>query len=123
MTLLLNPSHEVSKHPVIWLLFKAYYPELVIAYLSVLQSGAFFIHRDSAVKAMDVATIVADEDRSWLQRAFIRTGRMSELVDALARVSKAMLRLGEHGDGKVKSGKKRGGTGETLRIWDINVQN
>lgn len=106
----------------LWNLQRAYLPEIVLAYLSVLQTAAFFQPRDSAtssaVKAMEIANLVADEDNEWLQRAFLETGRMSELVDALAQVSKAMLRLNEHEPKKVAV-KKRGSKGETLRIWDL----
>jgi nuclear pore complex protein Nup107 len=106
-----------------WPLFRTYYPEVVLAYLSVLLSGSFFIHRDSATKAMDLATLVADRERKWLRAAFLQSGRMSELVEALAYVSRAMLKLGEHDAGKTKPGKKRWSRGETLRIWDLNARN
>lgn len=122
--LLVDPSYDPTTSTQLWDLYKAYIPELVLGYLSVLQAGSFFIHRDTATKAMDLATVIADDDKTWLQRAFVDTGRMSELVETLANVSKAMLKLGEHGDGKSKIGtKKRGSKGETLRIWDINVRN
>lgn len=103
--------------------YYTYYPDILLAYLSVLQSGSFFLHRDSATKAMDLATLVADQEREWLQNILLEQGRMKELVTALAHVSKAMLRLGEHDSGKAKGGKKRGGKGEALRIWDLNVRN
>jgi nuclear pore complex protein Nup107 len=99
---------------------RAYVPEIIIAYLSVLQSASFFLSRESAVVAMEVATLVADEDNVWLQDLFLQTGRMRELVDTLAQVSKAMLKLNEH-EGKKKEAKKRGSKGETLRIWDLNA--
>lgn len=76
------------------------------------------MQRDPAIQAMEVAVLVADEQNEWLQKVFLQTGRMSELVDCLACVSKAMLRLGEHEPKKVEK-KKRGGKGETLRIWDL----
>lgn len=95
----------------------AYMPDIVLAYLSVLQTSSYFLQREPAAKAMEVAVLVADEDNKWLQKVLLRTGRMSELVDCLASVSKAMLRLGEF---EKKGGKvKRGGRGETLRIWDL----
>lgn len=97
---------------------RAYIPEIVITYLSVLQTASFLLNRDSAVKAMEVATMVADPSNEWLQELFLKTGRMSELVDTLAKVSQAMLRLNEH-DGKRET-KKRGSKGETLRIWDLS---
>ncbi|KAF2688182.1 hypothetical protein K458DRAFT_361174 [Lentithecium fluviatile CBS 122367] len=119
---LLEPQYEPTLSPSLWPLYTAYFPELVLAYMSILQSGSFFIHRDGATKAMDLATEVASDERVWLQKVFLETRRMSELVDALALVAKAMLRLGEHDASKAKTGKKRK-KGETLRIWDVNVRN
>lgn len=58
--------------------------------------------------------MVANEQNDWVQRALLEAGRMSELVDTLACVSKVMLRLGE--GAKEKSAKKRGGKGETVRL-------
>ena len=122
-TTIIDPLPRLLSDANTWPLFRAYYPEVVLAYLSVLLSGSFFIHRDSATKAMDLATVVADQEREWLQTAFLQTGRMTELVDALAFTGRAMLKLGEHDAGKTKKGGKRGSRGETLRIWDLNVRN
>jgi nuclear pore complex protein Nup107 len=69
----------------------AYIPEIVLAYLAVLQ-------------------------------VFVDTKRMRELVDALAQISKFMLRLGEFEPKKSGLVKKRGSKGETLRIWDLNAR-
>jgi nuclear pore complex protein Nup107 len=108
-----------------WKLKCAYIPEIVLAYLAVLQTATFFLQRDSAVssavKAMEIANLVADKENEWLQKVFLQTGRMSDLVDALAMVSKAMLRLNEH-EPKKSVTKKRGSKGETLRIWDLNAR-
>lgn len=99
---------------------RAYVPEIVLGYLSILQTASYFIHRDCAIKAMEIATLVADEDNEWLQKLFLQSGRMSELVDTLALVSRSMLKLSEH-EGKKGPVKKRGSKGETLRIWDLNA--
>ncbi|KAL6710084.1 Nucleoporin nup84 [Coniothyrium glycines] len=104
-----------------WNLKKAYIPDIVLAYLSVLQTASYFLQRESANKAMEIAVLVADTNQAWLQKIFLQTGRMSELVDCLANVSKAMLRLTEHETKKVEK-KKRGSKGETLRIWDVGVR-
>ncbi|KAF2645271.1 nuclear pore complex protein-like protein Nup107 [Massarina eburnea CBS 473.64] len=116
-----NPPKDSKDHK-FWSVYKVYIPEITIAYLSVLQSGAFFIHRDTITKAMDLATVVADGSREWLQAVFMETGRMKELVATLAKVSKAMLNLDEHGDAK-KTKQKRGSKGETLRIWNLTAAN
>ncbi|PVI03532.1 nuclear pore complex protein-like protein Nup107 [Periconia macrospinosa] len=118
----LDPKFDPTTDATIWMVYKAYVPEVIIAYLSVLQSGAFFIHRDTATKAMDVATIVADSEREWLQKVFLQTGRMKDFVTVVANVSKAMLKLGEHADGKTMT-KKRDSKGQSLRIWDMTIRN
>jgi nuclear pore complex protein Nup107 len=46
---------------------------------------------------------------------------MGELVNALAQVSKTMLRLSEF-EPKKSGVKKRGSKGETLRIWDLTAR-
>jgi nuclear pore complex protein Nup107 len=99
-----------------------YIPEVILAYISIVQAAAYFMNRELATKAMDIATTIADADRRWLQDVFLETGRMSELVDELALVSMAMLKLGE-GETKGSRTKKRGNRGESVRIWDLNVRN
>lgn len=101
---------------------RAYVPEIIITYLSVLQAASFLLHRETAIRAMEIANLVADPDNEWLQDLFLKTGRMSELVQTLAKVSQAMLNLNEY-EGKKKETKKRGSKGETLRIWDLNANN
>jgi nuclear pore complex protein Nup107 len=121
-----TPSDPTLEDPNTWRLKLAYIPEIVLAYICVLQTAAFFLQRDSAissaVKAMEIANLVADQENEWLQQLFLESGRMSELVDALASVSKAMLRLNEHDPKKKGAVKKRGSKGETLRIWDLNAK-
>jgi nuclear pore complex protein Nup107 len=101
---------------------RAYVPEIILTYLSVLQTASFLLNRDTAIKAMEIANLVADPNSEWLQELFLKTGRMSELVATLAKVSQAMLRLNEY-DGKKEEKRKRGSKGETLRIWDLSANN
>ncbi|KAH6613974.1 107-domain-containing protein [Boeremia exigua] len=115
----LADSHTADT-PDILDLKRAYIPEIVITYLSILQTSSFLLHRETAIKAMEMANLVASPDNEWLQELFLRTGRMSELVQTFAKVSQAMLNLNEY-DGKKKETKKRGSKGETLRIWDLNA--
>lgn len=103
-----------------WDLLKAYIPDMVLAYLSVLQSASWFLNKDPAIKAMEVAVVIADKSNEWLQHCLLETGRMSEVLECLAGVSKCMLKLTE--GGKEKGNKKRGGKGETLRIWDLGAR-
>jgi nuclear pore complex protein Nup107 len=108
-----------------WKLKCAFIPDIVLAYISVLQTATFFLQRETAVtaavKAMEIANMVADKENEWLQKVFLQTGKMTDLVDALAMVSKAMLRLNEH-EPKKSATKKRGSKGETLRIWDLSAK-
>jgi nuclear pore complex protein Nup107 len=104
-----------------WNLMKAYIPDMILAYLSVLQSASWFLNKEPAVKAMEVAVLVADGDNEWVQKCLLETGRMSEVVDCLAQVSRAMLKLGA-GSSKDAMAKKRGGKGETLRLWDLGAR-
>ncbi|KAF2473871.1 nuclear pore complex protein-like protein Nup107 [Lindgomyces ingoldianus] len=121
-----NPSkprleREATEH---WRLTLTYIPEVILSYLSVVQAASFFLSRDLSVKAMEVANMVADVANQWVQDAFMETKRMTQLVDMLAVVSKAMLELSEMEEKKSRgSGKKRGSRGATLRIWDVNVRN
>jgi len=107
-----------------WDLRRAYIPEIVLAYLSVLQIASFFVQRESAtsttIKAMEIANLVADDDNKWLQKVFLDTGRMGELLQSLAQVSRAMLLVNEQ-EPKKGAIKKRGSRGETTRIWDLTA--
>ncbi|KAF2121364.1 nuclear pore complex protein-like protein Nup107 [Lophiotrema nucula] len=104
---------------------KIYIPEILIAYLSVLQAASYFMTKDNSLKAMDLATVIADDSGEWMQKALMKSGRMSEFVDGIAHVSRAMLLLTEKSkDKKGSIGKtKRGSRGETARVWDLNVRN
>lgn len=65
---------------------------------------------------MDLATIVADEQRG-LTDVFVKAGRVREMLDSFAETGKIMLKLNETGKAKKE---KRGGMGKTLAIWEIN---
>jgi nuclear pore complex protein Nup107 len=108
-----------------WKVRCAYIPEIVLAYLAVLYTAATFLKPEIAailvVKAMEIANLVADDEHIWLQQVFVDTKRMRELVDALARISQVMLKLGDF-DPKKSVVKKRGSKGETIRIWDLNAK-
>lgn len=97
---------------------EAYLPELVLAYNSALQSAAHLISREHILQSLDLATDVAANDE--LARCFTASGRMRELVDAFALSSKAMLKLNEQAV-KVAPKKRRGRSGESLHIWDVET--
>lgn len=117
----LSPTDDTTH---LWDLKCAYIPEIVLAYICVLHTAASFLKRDVAaafaVKAMEIANLVADGENAWLQAVFVETKRMGELVSALAMVSKTMLKLSEI-EPKKMGVRKRGSKGETLRIWDLSA--
>ncbi|KAF2198274.1 hypothetical protein GQ43DRAFT_169155 [Delitschia confertaspora ATCC 74209] len=121
-----DPAHAAvmaREHLEFSTLIHAYIPEIVLAYISVAQACSFFATRETAVKAMEMANTIAEENRKWLRTVFKRDGRMKELVEMLARASLGMVRLSEIEPGKAAGVKRRGSKGETVRIWDVNVRN
>jgi nuclear pore complex protein Nup107 len=114
-----RPSDEESAQ--ITTILSAYLPDLILAYNSTIQASAHFVSHNLATKSMDLAVAIADDANAHLADAFVRTGRMQELVQALAATSQAMIRLGE-GAPKAER-RRRGWLGESSRIWDLNVRN
>ncbi|KAF2744223.1 nuclear pore complex protein-like protein Nup107 [Sporormia fimetaria CBS 119925] len=104
-----------------WYVRIIYIPEVILAYLTVVQAFAYMSSSQVATKAMDIATVIAQEDKKWWQGVFLGSKRMSELVDMLALVSRAMLRLNEVEGARKK--KTKGVRGETVRIWDVHSRN
>ncbi|KAI9750668.1 MAG: hypothetical protein M4579_006364 [Chaenotheca gracillima] len=97
-----------------------YLPELVLAYVSVIQLAGHVLSREILTQNLNLATIIAAEDSDLLP-CFQKSGRLPELVTALATTSKAILKAGEEksmGAAKTGGRMKRGG-GETLGIWNI----
>ncbi|KAI9841756.1 MAG: Nucleoporin nup84 [Sclerophora amabilis] len=97
-----------------------YLPELILAYVSVIQLAGHTLSRDILLQSMNLATVVAAEDSDVLP-CFQNAGRLPELVTALATASKAILKASEEkGGGPRKSGGRvKGGTGEDLGIWNV----
>ena len=93
-------------------------PEVVLAYITVLEKSSRFLSRDLLLKGMDLAALIAAED-SDLAECFMTAGRMAELVDAFASLSKTMIQADNLG-GKGAKGKKRK-NGETLSLWSIRT--
>lgn len=88
---------------------RACLPEIVLAYIVVVNSSAHYVSRDLLLKSLDIGAAVASKD-SDLASCFTATGRMSELVDSLALTSSTMLMAEEQGRGKKK-------TSARLGIW------
>ncbi|KAI4257137.1 MAG: hypothetical protein LQ352_001777 [Teloschistes flavicans] len=73
-------------------------PEVILAYITVLNYSAHYISREYLLKALDVGAAIATKD-SDLARCFVATHRMPELMDLLAIISTNMLVAEEFGRG------------------------
>ena len=96
---------------------KAYLPEVLLAYNSVLHFAGHAISREMLLQSMKFAARVAAQD-SDVVACFVSAGRMRELVDALAVTSKAILKANEQGS-KVNKGRKKTSHGESLSLWTV----
>lgn len=94
-------------------------PELILAYITVLDYGSRWLSRDLLLKGMELAALVAAED-SDLGACFMDAGRMSEFVESLASLSMTMIQAEDRGAKNVK-GKKKKKNGETLSLWTIRA--
>ena len=65
---------------------------------------------------MDISTVIANNEASGLKQAFVDAGRMTDLVELFAEISKTMLKLNEIGTSK-RNKKERGG--RSLGVWEI----
>ncbi|KAI4173565.1 MAG: hypothetical protein LQ348_006552 [Seirophora lacunosa] len=81
---------------------KACLPEVLLAYIVVLNSSAQYVSRECLLKSLEVGATVASRG-SDLAPCFVSAGRMPELVDALAFTSTTMLLANEHGGGKKRT--------------------
>jgi len=89
-------------------------PEMILAYLAVLQVAFLFSKREHGIEAMDLSVTVAS--KTWLSQTFQETKRMRELVGRIADVSLAMVEIGERSKVKVTK------DGKTAQIWNLNRQ-
>lgn len=75
------------------------------------------LSRDFLLLSMEIATIIAAEDSDLID-VFTKTGRMQELVTALARNSQALLWANSEGRGLKRRRKE---TGSGVEMWDIEL--
>ncbi|KAI8683862.1 Nuclear pore complex protein [Fusarium keratoplasticum] len=97
---------------------KAYLPETILAYISSLHFAGTGLSRDNLLECMELAAIIAERS-SDLSTSFMDAGRMKELVEAFAAVSKALA---------ISTGEKRatGASSKKLRemgwsrdLWSV----
>ncbi|KAL8722535.1 MAG: hypothetical protein Q9225_001003 [Loekoesia sp. 1 TL-2023] len=84
-------------------------PEVLLAYIAVLNSSAQYVSRELLLKSLELGSLVASKG-SDLESCFVSTGRMPELVDILAFTSTNMLLAEEYGGGKKRTSAK-------LSLW------
>ncbi|KAG4427709.1 hypothetical protein IFR05_016806 [Cadophora sp. M221] len=100
------------------LLREAYLPETVLAYIAVLHIGGTTLTRDFLMECMDLSATIAGEDSDVLD-VFAKTGRMQELVEAFAFVSKDLLVLTAQKATPGSRGKKLRRKGFTPELWSV----
>ena len=72
------------------------------------------LSRENLLHSLDLATVIAAEDSDLIE-VFTKTGRMQELVTALAKNSQALL----WANSEARGIKKRRASG--AGIWDIEL--
>ena len=89
-------------------------PEVILAYITVLNLSSRYLSRDLLLKSMDLAALIAEEG-SDIAACFVAAERMPELVDSFAALSKSIIHAEARGAKGGKGKKKR--NGETLDLW------
>lgn len=117
---LLIPDNDSAEEPEFQLIRKAYLPEIILAYNSVLHFAGLSLSRDNFLECMDLSTVIAAED-SDLAELFMKTGRMPELVAALAGDSAALLFSTAPGKSRPGPSKKLREKGWTRDLWNITL--
>lgn len=97
---------------------EAYLPETMLAYIAVLRYGGTVLTRDFLMQCMDISASIA-EDGSDLLDLFLTTGRMQDLVNALALASKDLLLLTSQKQGQNSRSKKLRMKGWTQELWSV----
>jgi nuclear pore complex protein Nup107 len=82
--------------------------------------AGILLTRDFLMEAMDLATIIAAEDSDLLE-LFTTTGRMPQLVDALASASKQLLISTSSKKGTATQSKKMRAKGWTHELWNVKA--
>lgn len=102
------------------LLREAYLPETLLAYIVSLQFAGNVLTRHFLVECMELSALIAVEGSDLLS-VFIETGRMQELVDALAMASKTLLLVtsARQAPGSRSTSKKMRLKGYTQSLWNV----
>jgi nuclear pore complex protein Nup107 len=83
-----------------------------------LQFAGSALTRDFLMECMELSSLIAEED-SDLLNLFIETGRMQELVEALAMASKTLLLVTSTRQAPGSRSKKMRLRGWSTELWNI----
>ncbi|EDO04368.1 hypothetical protein SS1G_06851 [Sclerotinia sclerotiorum 1980 UF-70] len=99
---------------------ETYLPETILAWIATLQMAGAVLTRDYLMTSMELSTIMADENSDLLE-LFSKTGRMPELVNALASASKELLLVSSRSKRSTtsKNSKKMKEKGWTTDLWNV----
>lgn len=105
-----------------------YLPEIIIGYVVVLHTAGLALSREGLLDAMDVSTAIANgkvdnegeaQENNGLAECFVRAGRMRELMEVFAHVSKSMLVVKSKGRPWKMNKKDR--MGRNLGMWELGA--
>ncbi|EPQ65661.1 Bgt-1967 [Blumeria graminis f. sp. tritici] len=100
------------------LIREAYLPEALLAYVTVMQNAGLNLNREFLLVAMEVSSILADDDSDTLD-LFVKTNRLQDMIDNLARVCKSLV-ISSSGEQKHASRTKRmKRRGWNIESWDV----
>ncbi|OAA39679.1 nuclear pore complex protein Nup107 [Metarhizium rileyi] len=98
---------------------QAYLPETILAYVSALHFAGTGLTRDHLLECMELASTIAERN-SDLAEAFVKAGRMTELMNAFTACSKALAIATGDNKRSVGSAKKQlRYMGWSRDVWSI----
>ncbi|KAI0136265.1 nuclear pore protein 84/107 [Xylariales sp. AK1849] len=101
---------SVNEDPDFDLLRDLYLPETILGYVSVLHYAGGVLTRDYLLEGMDLAAQIAEKD-SDVAAVLMKSGRMKEIFQSFANLSKALAVSSEN--------KKLGGSGSSKRTREM----
>jgi len=99
-----------------------YLPDIILGYIWILKFSGLLLTRSTLLESMDLATVIAD-DKNKLSELFVESGRMEELVGALADSSQSVVEGRElHGKHAGVTKRKTREMGWSLGIWGVDFE-
>ncbi|KAK5987663.1 Nuclear pore protein NUP84 [Cladobotryum mycophilum] len=100
----------------------AYLPETILAYISALHFAGIGLSRDNLLECMELAAMVAERG-SDLADVFIKTSRMTELLESFAACSKALAIATGDKRSAGTSSKRLREMGWSRDVWSVKSGN